>query len=112
MKFRKIASLGGAAALAVAGIIGASPSASASGEWPVDIDEACRLQGHTGAYNFVDEPYNWTCYDMSYTFPFSVTFGSAGSVDIQGYCNRLHPGSRAEVTNAALAEGWSCLKLD
>ena len=112
MKFRKIASLGGAAALAVAGIIGASPSASASGEWPVDIDEACRLQGHTGAYNFVDEPYNWTCYDMSYTFPFSVTFGSAGSVDIQGYCNRLHPGSRAEVTNAALAEGWSCRKLD
>ena len=49
---------------------------------------------------------------MSYTFPFGVSFGSAGSVDIQGYCNRFYPGSKAEVTNDALAEGWSCLKLD
>lgn len=112
MKFRKIASLGATAVLAMGGFVLSSPANAADGEWPADIEEACRLQGHSGVYNFFGEPYTWTCYDMSYTFPFGVSFGSAGSVDIQGYCNRFYPGSKAEVTNAALAEGWSCLKLD
>ena len=49
MKFRKIASLGATAALAVGGFVLSSPANAADGEWPADIEEACRLQGHSGA---------------------------------------------------------------
>ena len=60
MKFRKIASLGATAALAVGGFVLSSPANAADGEWPADIEEACRLQGHSGVYNFFGEPYTWT----------------------------------------------------
>lgn len=113
MKFRKVAPLCGAIALAV-GLI--APSASADdldpeGWLPVNFDEVCRLQGHSGAYNIYDELFTWSCYDKSVSVPLGITFSDAGALDIQNYCNIKLPGSQAQVTDQRWSDGWSCVPV-
>ena len=112
MKFRKIAPMCGAVVLAV-GLI--APSASADSDtdgWlPVNFDEVCRLQGHSGAYNIADELFTWACYDTSASIPLGVTFSDAGALDIQNYCNVKAPGSVAMVTDERWSDGWSCVPV-
>jgi hypothetical protein len=90
----------------------ASASAStAASSWvqilyPIDVVRACQEQGHLGALAWNTGPYGWFCYDPSTSPPF---WNFAGGVDIQGYCNRHYPGTRAIIYYNNLY-GWRCSK--
>ena len=82
----------------------AMPSASASVLYPVNVVQACQEQGHLGASFWNYTPYGWYCYDFSPAPPF---WAWAGGVDIQGWCNRHYPGTRAIIYYNNLY-GWRC----
>ncbi|QHF22812.1 hypothetical protein GTU73_01530 [Rathayibacter sp. VKM Ac-2804] len=93
--------------LGIGGIAALAPSAQAVTEttsYTVLESKVCKDQGNWGAsyYNFGD-PYSGYCYDLG--FPPTL----AGSLDIQAYCDKTHPGSVAVVTNPNWAIGsWAC----
>jgi len=86
----------------------ASSSASASVQilYPINVVAACEQQGHLGALAWNTTPYGWFCYNASTSKPF---WDFAGGVDMQGYCNRDYPGSKAIIYNNNLY-GWRCSK--
>ena len=101
MKLRKIAPLSVTTMLMAAGLV-VSPIASASTSYRIDPNEVCRWNDHTSAAaKDGSNPYTWTCYDTTVTYPFapSITTTVAGALDMQGYCNVHHPGTRAIATD-------------
>ncbi|HEY6736898.1 MAG TPA: hypothetical protein VI322_04250 [Candidatus Saccharimonadia bacterium] len=78
-------------------------SASAASQYRIDVPKACQEQGHSWAASYGTGPYNWYCVDFSVSIPGGVSLGYAGPVDMQGYCNRHYPGSRAVVLPNSIA---------
>ncbi len=87
-------------------ISSASTSASASVQilYSINVVRACQEQGHLGASFWNTTPYGWYCYNFSPSPPF---WEWAGGVDMQGYCNRHYPGTRAIIYYYNLY-GWRC----
>ena len=114
MKFRKIAPSSIIATMLVTAGLVMSPTASASTSYRIDPNEVCRWDDHTSAAAARDgsNPYTWTCYDTTVTYPFApnITTTVAGALDMQGYCNTRHPGTRAIATDEHKADSWVCTK--
>jgi len=97
----------GGVAVAIAAVLAlgtASPSQADTLDTQVMPVAVCNLQGHFGAstYNPFSAFANY-CYDISFPLGFTVV----GGLDVQGYCNAKHPGSKAVVV-AQNPFGWVC----
>ena len=121
MKFRKIASLGGAAALMAAGFIGASPSASAEDfpqyEFhPIELDSVCQWQGYNGWYSFDwGNAYSAHCYKLGFSADFGnrsigVTGEAGASLNVQEFCTTHFANSVAIASNPHDVLSWGCRK--
>ena len=71
--------------------------------YQINYVQACQEKGHLGASFWYWGPYAWYCYD--YAFPVGIAY--AGGMDIQAWCNRHYPGSRAIVWYNS-PYGWRC----
>jgi|ERR1035438_812336 hypothetical protein len=82
----------------------ASKSPSVQILYSINVVQACEDQGHLGALAWNTTPYGWFCYNFS---PAPPGWDYAGGVDMQGYCNRHYPGTRAIIYYNNLY-GWRC----
>jgi len=93
-----------AALLLASGFIGVTAaSASAGVQATIDVQKACQIKGYLGASFWNTGPYGWYCY--SFSIPPTTMYTAA--VDMQNYCTRYWPGSRAIIVNWNLY-GWKC----
>lgn len=86
------------------------PRTASAADYGLDFNGACRSQYDGPQYYAVDiygGAYGWTCYYNTYGFPLALTMTSVGGLDLQRYCSRVHPGSRA-VLRFWHPLSWTC----
>lgn len=92
------------------GLTMADTATAAATDYDVNFTQACKWQYGGPQYyaaNAFGGPYGWTCYYNTYSLPLSVTFTPAGGLDLNAYCTRAYPGSRA-VLAYYHPFGWRC----
>jgi hypothetical protein len=78
-------------------------TASAAVTYAVNPNTVCSEQysGATGASFWSWSPYALYCYQAGVSFPWGATITPLGGLDVQAFCSRWYPGSRAVV-----GPGW------
>jgi hypothetical protein len=109
------------AAIGVAFPIVNASSASASTYYSINVDRQCQDQYHGYFYRGVaynrNNPFSWVCGYASHSLTIGYPWGASytisitpvGGVDMQAYCSRYYPGSRAILVNWT-STGWRCLR--
>jgi hypothetical protein len=83
-------------------------AAQASTDHSVNIVQACNEQhGYANGYSGWGGPYGIVCLVWSFSIPWGLTATPVGGLNIQAYCTRHYPGSRAVLTWWS-PNGWVC----
>ena len=103
---------------AVVPVLGVT-SASAATYYSINVAQACvytynnpAMQADVASFS---NPYSWYCEQPSHTvgvpLGFSNTYTAVGGVNLQLYCTKTYPGSKAVLVKTfPAAFGWRCVK--
>lgn len=95
------------------GALGVSAAPAMAADYNVDEQRACQMQYGGPQYYPVNKfrgAYGWMCYYNTYGVPLAVTVTPVGGLNMQAYCSKVYPGSRALVPNWWQPAQWACRK--